>query len=1056
MDPVTLTSPVSKNVPQYVYLDFDGEATGYRNDALGLDFAVTVEDSGFSEEQKRDILSELSARYADADVIFTLDKPTDDTCEYSTVFVGKSNDFKAYGNFLGLAETVDAGNRIKNDNAFVLLDNSASVDQVVSVAAHELGHILNGDVHETVTGTIDDYADAYLYADFIENQTMQFGTTGTYSTKSYVKYRNTASGSGVNFYSKTTFGCDRYAVDSLGSQQSVSITITNITPYTSNDYVIQAWLYSGSYNNKIVDMVRAHAYPNTASFDAVRDSMESGLVWLSPGESVTFQIDNSNTRLFLGPRSTLGKNVSVISQYSISATLCSTPSPTPTPTSKPDLIVSSLSVKKGSTSTTSFLTTDTITLGITVKNQGSASTGRSFYADIYDGSTYLGYVSFSSLAANSTQTATYTIAANKLSAGSHTLRVIADNDSYVSESNESNNIATSNISVASPTLSKPTTTNDSVSGTTATLRWSGATGIVTGYEVRYATNSKLSGATVKSVSETSTSVSISENGTYYWQVRAKGAYGNWSPWTSPDSFTITEAKDTRAPVKPTTTNDSVSGTTATLRWSGATDNVAVTGYEVRYANNSKLSGATVKSVSGTSTSVSISANGTYYWQVRAKDAAGNWSPWTSPDSFAITEAKDTRAPVKPTTTNDSVSGTTATLRWSGATDNVAVTGYEIRYATNSKLTGATVKSTTATSLNVSGLANGTWYWQVRAKDAAGNWSPWTSPDSFAITEAKDTRAPVKPTTTNDSVSGTTATLRWSGATDNVAVTGYEIRYATNSKLTGATVKSTTATSLNVSGLANGTWYWQVRAKDAAGNWSPWTSPDDFSMKIADTQAPAKPAKTKDSVSGSTATLVWSIATDNVGVTGYEVRYATNSKLTGATVKSTTATSLNVSGLENGTWYWQVRAKDAAGNWSPWTGPDSFAIAGAADTRSPTVPQNLMSWTGDESVLLTWDASTDNVGVTGYEVSYVNCEKAGSPAIVTSTSDTRLVISGLRAGRNYGAKVRACDAASNWSEWTSSVYFSMAPVSSSFRFEDAACGVSPDTTDSPRKFAGMLA
>ena len=861
MDFVTLTSPVSKNVPQYVYLDFDGEATGYRNDALGLDFAVTVEDSGFSEEQKRDILSELSARYADADVIFTLDKPKDDTLEYSTVFVGKSGDFKAYGNFLGLAETVDAGNRIKNDNAFVLLDNTASVDQVVSVAAHELGHILNGDVHETVTGTIDDYA--YLYADFIENQTIQFDATGTYSTKSYVRYRNNASGSGVDAYNKTIFGCDRYAVDSLGFQQSVSITITNITPYTSNDYVIQAWLYSGSYNNKIVDMVRAHAYPSTASFDAVRDSMVSSLVWISPGESVTFKIDNSNTRLFLGPRTNLGRNVSVISQYSISATLCSTPSPTPTPTSKPDLIVSSLSVKKGSTSTTSFLTTDTITLGITVKNQGSASTGRSFYADIYDGSTYLGYVSFSSLAANSTQTATYTIAANKLSAGSHTLRVIADNDSYVSESNESNNIATSNISVASPTLSKPTTTNDSVSGTTATLRWSGATGIVTGYEVRYATNSKLSGATVKSVSETSTSVSISENGTYYWQVRAKGAYGNWSPWTSPDSFTITEAKYTRAPVKPTTTNDSVSGTTATLRWSGATDNVAVTGYEVRYANNSKLSGATVKSVSGTSTSVSISANGTYYWQVRAKDAAGNWSPWTSPDSFAITEAKYTRAPVKPTTTNDSVSGTTATLRWSGATDNVAVTGYEVRYATNSKLTGATVKSTTATSLNVSGLENGTWYWQVRAKDAAGNWSPWTDPDSFAIT-------------------------------------------------------------------------------------------------------------------------------------------------------------------------------------------------GATDTQSPTVPQNLMSWAGDGSVLLTWDASTDNVGVTGYEVSYVNCEKAGSPVIVESTSDTRLVISGLKAGRNYGAKVRACDAANNWSEWTSFVYFSLATESSNVCFEDAACGVSLDAADSPRKFAGMLA
>ena len=45
---------------QYVYLDFDGELTTYRNEDLNITVDVEVKDSGMSEEQKRYILAELS------------------------------------------------------------------------------------------------------------------------------------------------------------------------------------------------------------------------------------------------------------------------------------------------------------------------------------------------------------------------------------------------------------------------------------------------------------------------------------------------------------------------------------------------------------------------------------------------------------------------------------------------------------------------------------------------------------------------------------------------------------------------------------------------------------------------------------------------------------------------------------------------------------------------------------------------------------------------------------------------------------------------------------
>ncbi|WP_394613293.1 cellulose binding domain-containing protein [Lentzea sp. JNUCC 0626] len=94
----------------------------------------------------------------------------------------------------------------------------------------------------------------------------------------------------------------------------------------------------------------------------------------------------------------------------------------------------------------------------------------------------------------------------------------------------------------------------------------------------------------------------------------------------------------------------------------------------------------------------------------------------------------------------------------------------------------------------------------------------------------------------------------------------------------------------------------------------------------------------------------------------------------------------------------------------------------ADTQAPTVPSGLRS-TGvtSGSVSLAWTASTDNVGVTGYEV----LQGGAVAATVTGTSAT---VTGLSPATAYSFSVRATDAAGNKSAASTAVNATTSPGS----------------------------
>jgi aryl-phospho-beta-D-glucosidase BglC (GH1 family) len=94
--------------------------------------------------------------------------------------------------------------------------------------------------------------------------------------------------------------------------------------------------------------------------------------------------------------------------------------------------------------------------------------------------------------------------------------------------------------------------------------------------------------------------------------------------------------------------------------------------------------------------------------------------------------------------------------------------------------------------------------------------------------------------------------------------------------------------------------------------------------------------------------------------------------------------------------------------------------GGPDTTAPSVPGNLRSTgTTSSSVSLAWNASTDNVGVTGYDV-------FRNGASATSVTGTTATVTGLAAGTAYAFRVRARDGAGNLSAFTGEITVTTSP------------------------------
>jgi endonuclease I/chitodextrinase len=195
----------------------------------------------------------------------------------------------------------------------------------------------------------------------------------------------------------------------------------------------------------------------------------------------------------------------------------------------------------------------------------------------------------------------------------------------------------------------------------------------------------------------------------------------WGGTPAEDSWGIYTSNDTEAPTVPANITLS-NATTSTIdaSWTASEDNEAVSKYEI-YANGT-LNAETAE-INYTLTG--LNSNTTYAITVLAKDLANNHSELSEAvNKKTLTDITAPSAPTNVTISNET--GTSFKVNWSAATDDTAVTDYDI--FVNGTLNG----TTTLISYSVSDLIISTTYSiTVLAKDSENN----TSEESVAINAA---------------------------------------------------------------------------------------------------------------------------------------------------------------------------------------------------------------------------------------------------------------------------------------------------------------------------------
>jgi chitodextrinase len=359
---------------------------------------------------------------------------------------------------------------------------------------------------------------------------------------------------------------------------------------------------------------------------------------------------------------------------------------------------------------------------------------------------------------------------------------------------------------------------------------------------------------------------------------------------------------------------------------------------------------------------------------------------------------DTQAPAVPASLSASaVSSSQINLSWPASTDNVAVTGYKIYRG------GTYLATSTGTSYSNTGLAASTSYsYKVSAIDAAGNESSQSITATATTQAPPDTTAPSIPSGLSANATSTSqVNLSWTASTDNVAVTGYKIYRG------GTNIGTSTGTTYSDTGLTAATSYsYKVSAIDAAGNESSQSATASATTQTPpDTTAPSTPSGlSANATSSSQINLSWTASTDNVGVTGYKIYRG------GTNIGTSTGTSYSNTGLTANTSYsYKVSAIDAAGNESSQSTTATAttqAATGGTDTTAPSTPSGLTANAASSSeITLSWTASTDDVGVTGYKI------YRGGTYVAASTG-TSYTNPALTASTSYSYSVSAIDAAGN--------------------------------------------
>ncbi|MFL1895391.1 reprolysin-like metallopeptidase [Aquimarina sp. 2-A2] len=292
--------------------------------------------------------------------------------------------------------------------------------------------------------------------------------------------------------------------------------------------------------------------------------------------------------------------------------------------------------------------------------------------------------------------------------------------------------------------------------------------------------------------------------------------------------------------------------------------------------------------------------------------------------------------------------------------------------------------------------------------------------------------------------GDSLTYCWEQADENNAATTYPSVNGT----TGVAFRSNNPTASNqryfprLSTIKTGATSWQWEAvpnvtralnfrltvRDnkvgGAGNNS-----DDMRVNVTANAGPFLLTSPNTAVSwsaGSTQTITWDVAgttANGINAANVDILLSTDG---GDTYTQTLATAVandgshaitvpNVQGTQN-----RIMVRGSGNIFFDISNTNFTITGGSSDTQAPTAPTSLVaSNITQTSATLNWNASTDNVGVTGYDI------YNGTSLFASSTTNS-FVVTGLTANTAYSFKVQAKDAAGNISGDSNTATFNTLP------------------------------
>lgn len=501
------------------------------------------------------------------------------------------------------------------------------------------------------------------------------------------------------------------------------------------------------------------------------------------------------------------------------------------------------------------------------------------------------------------------------------------------------------------------------------------------YEYCFATLTSCGGtvvatAYVASLSVTRAGLALTGGATYFACVRTRDNVDRLSAWRCSNGVTV----DVTAPTAPAAVAD---GTGADVDWQASTSSVSanwtagsdahsgVADYEYCVATAAACGGTLV--VSGSTASLTVTRSGlvltggtTYYACVRSRDRVGLLSAWTCSDGVTV----DASAPVAPASVLDGTgaditwqqAGTSLSANWPAGSDvGSGLRDYEWCFSSSTPCAGTIVGSgfTTALGVTRSGLAlasGSQWFACVRSRDDVDRVSGWRCSNGVTVDSVAPTITDNQPGDAAWRRTDSTAydvdfadalslarfeTMVWSGPAQGGTMLQGWTQVAT---LSGTSHVADWALAAGTfAALQEGTNYVSVRVFDAAGNSSILV--DAFSVD-KDTAAPAVIDTLTATVVGAQRDLAWSQAADATsGTAFYRVYRSTSSGTLGVQISAdggpTAGSFTDAAALADGSYWYTVRAVDAAGNENTSTGNEqvrvsigSLAVTGASPSSAP--------------------------------------------------------------------------------------------------------------------------